>query len=156
MKLYWVVGIIMGTTILFSILLSYPSTIIVFAQQNDRLENDDLFISVQTILRDSDGNLIAYLESTKFTDLNRPALERFLDYEASRGDDPVTRINGENYQVIRRAQDYTFDSESVIGSTNIYDTIDDQTILLARFAHDGYPVEKGDTLESIWTFVRKI
>ncbi|MFB5604504.1 MAG: hypothetical protein ACE5RK_08885, partial [Candidatus Nitrosomaritimum aestuariumsis] len=60
-----------------------------------------LFIFVQTTVRDSDGRLVAYLESSKFTDLNLELLGPFLDFEASRGSDPVVTINGEEYQVIR-------------------------------------------------------
>ena len=70
-----------------------------------------LFIFVQTTVRDSDGRLVAYLESSKFTDLNLRLLGPFLDFEASRGNDPIITIDGEDYQVIRRVQSKTFTSE---------------------------------------------
>ena len=115
-----------------------------------------LFIFVQTTVRDSDGQLVAYLESSKFTDLNLELLGPFLDFEASRGSDPVVTINGEEYQVIRRVQSKTFASEDLVASTILSDNIDGKLVMLARFAHDGYPVSSGDTLESMWTFVRPV
>ncbi len=115
---------------------------------------DGNFIFVQTTVRNSDGQLIVYLESSKFTDLNLELLGSFLDYEASRGNDPIVTINGEVYQVIRRVQSKTFPSEDLVASTILSDTADGKLSMIARFAHDGYPVSPGDTLESMWTFIR--
>jgi hypothetical protein len=113
-----------------------------------------LLIFVQTTIRNSDGQLVTYLESSKFTDLNLELLGPFLDYEASRANDPIVTINGEEYQVIRRVQSKTFPSEDLVASTILSDTIDGKLTMLARFAHDGYPVSAGDTMESMWTFIR--
>ena len=115
---------------------------------------DGLFIFVQTTIRNSDGQLIVYLESSKFTDLNLEAMGPFLDFEASRGNDPIVTINGEEYQVIRRVQSKTFDSEDLVASTILSNVQGGKISQIARFAHDGYMVNPGDTLESMWTFVR--
>jgi len=115
---------------------------------------EGLFIFVQTTVRNSDGQLITYLESSKFTDLNLELLGPFLDFETARADDPIVTINGEEYQVIRRVQSKTFPSDDLVASTILSDTIDGKLTMLARFAHDGYPVSAGDTLESMWTFIR--
>ena len=115
---------------------------------------DGLFIFVQTTVRNSDGQLVAYLESSKFTDLNLELLGPFLDFEASRGNDPIVTINEKEYQVIRRVQSKTFPTEDLVASTILSDNIDGKLTMLARFAHDGYPVSPGDTLESMWTFIR--
>lgn len=117
---------------------------------------DEIFIFVQTTVRNSDGQLVVYLESSKFTDLNLELLGPFLDFEASRGDDPTVTINEKEYQVIRRVQSKTFPVDDLVASTILSDTIDGKITMLARFAHDGYPVSPGDTLESIWTFIRPV
>jgi hypothetical protein len=122
------------------------------AYQTD-IEND-LFIFVQTTVRNSDGQLVTYLESSKFTDLNLEILGPFLDFETSRTNDPTVTINDKEYQVIRRVQSKTFTSEDLVASTILSDTIDGKLTMIARFAHDGYPVSAGDTLESMWTFIR--
>ena len=79
-----------------------------------------------------------------------------MDFEASRGTDPIITIDGEQYQVIRRVQSKTFTNEDLVASTILSDTVDGKLVMIARFAHDGYPVSQGDTLESIWTFVRSV
>ncbi|QUC65596.1 hypothetical protein NsoK4_00365 [Nitrosopumilus sp. K4] len=84
------------------------------------------------------------------------ALESFLNFEASRGNDPVITIDGEKFQVIRRVQSQEFDSDGLVASTILSDVVDGKPTVLARFAHDGYTVESGDTLESMWTFVRPV
>ena len=116
----------------------------------------NLFVMVQTSLRNSDGTLITYLESTRFTDLNKSALNSFLDFEASRGTDPIVLIDGQKYQVIRRVQEIRIESNTVVASTSLFDDQDSNLTLLARFAHDGYPAVSGDKIESIWTFVRPV
>jgi len=115
---------------------------------------DDLFVFVQTTIRNSDGQLVTYLESSKFTNLNLELLGPFLDFESARGNDPIVTINGEEYQVIRRVQSKTFPSDDLVASTILSDVVDGKLTMLARFAHDGYPVSEGDTLESMWTFIR--
>jgi hypothetical protein len=117
---------------------------------------DGNFIFVQTTVRNSDGQLIVYLESSKFTNINLELLEPFLDFEASRGNDPIVTINEEEYQVIRRVQSKTFDRDDLVASTILSNTVDGKLTMLARFAHDGYPVSSGDTLESMWTFIRPV
>jgi len=115
-----------------------------------------LFIFVQSTIRNSDGQLVTYLESSKFTDLNLELLGPFLDFESARANDPTVTINEKEYQVIRRVQTKTFPSEDLVASTILSDTIDGKLTMLARFAHDGYPVSQGDTLESMWTFIRPV
>jgi len=145
----------MNKLILFGfVFLLIPSSN-VFGVTQTHLD-DNIFVFVQTTIRNSDGTLVVYLESTKFSYLNAPALGSFLDYEASRGNDPVITIDGQQYQIIRRAQSQSFNSEELVASTILSDSVDGKHVLLARFAHDGYLTISGDTMESVWTFIRPI
>jgi len=45
-------------------------------------------------------------------------LKSFLDFEASRGDDPTVTINEKEYQVIRRVQTKIFSNEDLVASTS--------------------------------------
>lgn len=146
----------MNKTILFSfaLLLLIPiSNSFGISQTNF---DDGIFVFVQTTLRNSDGTLVVYLESTKFTDLNLTGLNSFLDFEASLGNDPTIMIDGKQFQVIRRVQSQSFNSEELVASTILSDVIDNKPTVLARFAHDGYATLSGDTLELMWTFIRPI
>ena len=120
------------------------------------LSLDEPLILIQTTLRDSDGNLIAHLESIKFTDVNVSALNSFLDYEATRVIDPVFVVDDKKFQLIKREKIVTIDKESVVASTMLFDNREDKSILLIRFAHDGYPVIPGDTVTTVWIFFREI
>ncbi len=145
----------MKSILALALLAAISFTSFSYAQTQTSLETG-IFISVQSELRNSDGQLITFLESSKFTHLNLPFLYDFLDFEASLGSDPVVSIDGKNYQLIQRTRTITFDSDSVIGSTNLSDNLNGKEILLARFAHDGFLVVSGDTLKSTWTFVRLV
>ncbi len=146
----------MNKTILFSfaLLLLIPiSNSFGISQTNF---DDGIFVFVQTTLRNSDGTLVVYLESTKFSDLNLIGLNSFLDFEVSLGNDPTIIIDGKQFQVIRRVQSQSFNSEELVASTILSDVIDNKSTVLARFAHDGYTTLSGDTLESMWTFIRPV
>ena len=145
------VGLVLGSLFFLVVISSINYT---SAYQTDL--KDGLFIFVQTTIRNSDGQLVTYLESSKFTDLNLEKLGPFLDFEASRGNDPKIIIDGTEYQVIRRVQSKIFDRDDLVASTILSDNMDGKITMLARFAHDGYPVTSGDTLESMWTFIRPI
>ena len=144
------------TFVFFGLLFLVAITMI---NQSEAVQTDiekGLLIFVQTTVRNSDGQLVTYLESSKFTDLNLESLGPFLDFEASRGNDPIITINGDEYQVIRRVQSKTFERDDLVASTLLSDNVDGKLVMLARFAHDGYPVSAGDTLESMWTFIRPV
>jgi hypothetical protein len=142
-------GIILGS-LFFLVVISLTN----YSQAYQTDIEDGLFIFVQTTIRNSDGQLVTYLESSKFTDINFELIGPFLDSEASRADDPIVTINGKEYQVIRRVQSKILPSEDLVASTILTDIIDGKPTMLARFAHDGYPVSAGDTLKSTWTFIR--
>ena len=69
----------MNRIILFSfVLLVIPLSNSFGAIQTEL--GDDLFIFVQSTVRNSDGTLVAYLESSKFTDLNLSGMKTFLNF----------------------------------------------------------------------------
>ena len=115
----------------------------------------DTFIFVQTIVRNSEGQLLAYLGSNEFTHLDVGALDRLLDIEASEND-PIFTFYGKKYQVIKRTLEIPYNKENVIASTILANNENGKTILVARFAHDGYLIVPGDMVTSIWTFFRPV
>ncbi len=130
-----------------------------FAQSSANLpeffSERNTFVFVQTLLEDSNGQVITYLTSDKFTDLHFSALEKLLDKEASEKD-PIIDINGQKFQVIKRKLTITYDKDNVIASTILADSTEGVLTTVARFAHDGYPIVEGDKVHSIWTFLRPV
>ena len=87
------------------------------------LESDrDVYIFVQTFVRNSDGNLVHYFENDKFTDKNLAALEVFLDLEASRGNAPLYDVDGKTFQLIQRSKVLEIESYQLVASTKLEDS----------------------------------
>ena len=113
--------------------------------------NRTFFVFVQTQIRNSDGQLVAYLEANKITIPEPERLDRFLDSKHV-----ISTINrgGQDYEVIqvdltKKVQDTDVISKTVLGVME-----NDKPILLAVSDHDGYPIVSGDTITSIWTIIR--
>ena len=124
-----------------------PST---FAQELP--SNRDVYISVQTFVRDSNGNLIHYFENDKFTHKYFTQLNEFLDLEAERGNAPIFDVNGKKFQLIQRSKTHQIDSHQLVASTLLSDprfNVD----FLVRYAHDGYFLNPGDEIFLVWTFL---
>ena len=125
------------------------------SSENLFLPTQGVFIFVQTFLYNSDGQLVTYLASDKFTDLDLDALDTLLDSEVS-DTDPIKIIDGKKFQIIKRQLTITYDKENVIASTIMAHSQNEVLIKVARFAHDGYPIIEGEKVHSIWTFIRPI
>ncbi len=136
--------------VLFILLL--PSA---FAQ-NSQPANLDVYIFVQTFVRNSDGVLVHYFENDKFTDKNLAALGVFLDLEAARGNAPIHEIDGKTFQLIQRSKVLEIDSYQLVASTKLEDPENPISPFLVRYAHDGFFLTPGDELTQVWTFFREI
>ncbi len=147
------------SALVMGIIFTASFTSLSFAQSSSNLpeffSERDTFVFVQTLLENSDGKVVTYLTSDKFTDLNKDALQKLLDKEVS-DKDPIIEINGEKFQVIKRKLTITYDKENVIASTILADSTEGELTTVARFAHDGYPIVEGDKVHSIWTFLRPV
>jgi len=136
---------------IFVILLSSNSY-----AQDELQSNRDVYIFVQTFVRNSDGILVHYFENDKFTDKNLAALDIFLDSEASRGNAPEYDLEGKKFQLIQRSKVLEIDSFQLVASTKLEDTENPISKFLVRYAHDGFFLTPGDELTQIWTFFREI
>jgi len=119
-------------------------------------DQKQLYIYVQIFVRDSDGNLVTYLASDRFTNINRNALDAFLDHEASVGRSTVYDVGDKKFQLIQRQRSIPPEAFGFVASTVLDAATDTRTIPLARFANDGYYVMPGDTVTQVWTFFRQI
>ena len=135
----------------FSVILFSSSS---FAQNSQ--ESSDVYIFVQTFVRNSDGILVHYFENDKFTYKNLEALEIFLDFEASRGNAPLYDVNEKKFQLIKRLKIIEFDSFQIVASTQLTDAENPISKTLARYAHDGFFLIPGDQITQVWTFFREI
>ncbi len=124
--------------------------------QNLPVSNNDVYIFVQTFVRNSDGILVHYFENDKFTDKNLAAIDVLLDREVARGNAPTYEIDGKTFQLIQRSKVLKIDSYQLVASTNLEDSTNPISNLLARYAHDGFFLAPGDETTQLWTFFREI
>ncbi len=124
--------------------------------QDELQSNRDVYIFVQTFVRNSDGVLVHYFENDKFTDKNLAALDIFLDSEASRGNAPEYDLEGKKFQLIQRSKVLEIDSFQLVASTKLEDPENPISQFLVRYAHDGFFLTPGDELTQVWTFFREI
>lgn len=122
---------------------------------NQLLSDSEVFIIVQVITENSEGTLVSYLTSDKFTNLNLERLEILLDSEETE-DDPIVTINDQKFQIIQRLLRVPNDEYTVVASTILVHPQNGTLKTVARFAHDGYPVLEGEMVTSGWTFIRPV
>lgn len=153
MNLRFLLVLLFGITITFSIFsfTAYSETQSL-TPSIQLLSDSKVFIFVQTIVENSDGSLVTYLTSDKFTDLDSDALDILIETEKSEGD-PIVIINDQEFQVIQRFLRISHDEESVVASTILVNEQNDIIKPVARFAHDGYPLLEGEIVTSGWTFI---
>ena len=114
------------------------------------------YIFVQIIHRDSDGNLLAYLQSDKMSSIDLPALNYLLNIESLLKQDPIYEIDDKQLQVITRQFTDTIDSPDLLASTKLLVTVDNIEVKAVRFIHDGFRVISGDTITTVWSFARSV
>jgi len=153
-KTFWLLVLVPIIGIFPTFLLEYS-----YAQNTDLSQitstDSGIVIFVQTIVKNSEGQVVTYLTSYQFTFLDLDALETLLNSEISEND-PIITNDGIKFQVIKRQRTVTHDKEDVIASTLLAHNIDDKQKIVARFAHDGFPISPGDKVTSIWTFIKPI
>jgi len=138
--------------VIFSVILLISSSS--YAQNPQEI--NDVYIFVQTFVRNSDGVLVHYFENDKFTDKNLAALDVFLDLEASRENARLYDIGEKKFQLIQRSKVLEIDSYQLVASIKLEDPTNPISPLLARYAHDGFFLIPGDETTQIWTFFREI
>ena len=114
------------------------------------------YIFVQIIHRDSNGNLLAYLQSDRINIIDLSVLNYLLDQESSLKQDPVYDVDGKKLQVITRQFVETVDSQGLLASTRLMVDVNNIEVMTVQFTHDGFRITSGDTITTIWSFARSV
>ena len=116
----------------------------------------DPYIFVQIVHRDSNGNLLAYLQSDRMNIIDLSALNYLLDQESSLKQDPIYDVDGKKLQVITRQFVETVDSQGLLASTRLMVDVNNIEVMTVQFTHDGFRITSGDTVTTVWSFARSI
>ena len=119
-----------------------------------------IYIFVQVVQRDSNGNLVSFIQSDKMTDLNPNVLNYYIDSRAQLMDIPVYDFGGQLVQAYGEKFTTTQETKDITASTLLVvempteNSNDVKKQLAARFAHDGIVMEPGDIMETHWFIAR--
>lgn len=139
---------------IFSIIVFSVFSTEVFAQP---VPGDDIFFMfVQVTLRNSDGDLVTYMESQKLFDVDKKIIGDSLDYFSSSMEIPIFQLNDVKFQVFIVETVTEFDSSTMFANAYYNVTIDEQTHPAARFQFDGFLTSPGDEITAIWTFAKVV
>ena len=132
-------------------------------QFGDRFGNasaDDgrIYVFVQVEQRDSNGNLVAFLQSDKMTNINPNTINYYVDNRAEIMEIPVydfdgvlVQAYGERFSSIQKSYDITASTLLVV-ELSIEEKF--QKSVAARFSHDGIVMAPGDIMETHWYIAR--
>ena len=138
---------------IFSIIIFSVFSSEAFAQISQP-ENDIFSIFLQITLRNSDGDLITYMESSKFSHVDNKIINDSLDYISSSTEIPIFQLNNIKFQVFIIEVVDEFDSNTMYARANYDVTIGEQTYSAARFTFDSYLTSPGDEVTAVWTIAR--
>ena len=128
-----------------------------FAQITDHtfetsIEESQIYIIVQIQLRDSNENLVGYIETDRITVNDLEFLSGILD-ELSENpkNTKIITIDGKKYEVIVEENHARYSADFPLSMSNIT-TNDDKIVVYANY--DGSPIGKGDLVITTWTMIR--
>ena len=137
---------------IFSIIVFSVFSTEVFAQP---VPGDDIFFMfIQITLRNSDGELVTYMESNKLVNLDRKIINDSLDHISSYIEIPIFELTDVKFQVFIIELVTEFDSNTMYARANYDVTIDEQTYSAARFQFDSFLTSPGDKVIAVWTIAR--
>ncbi len=117
--------------------------------QSEETTNASIFVQIQ--VRNSDGQLVTYLEPNKIFILDMELLTGVLDTQ------PVQQTfsrSGQNFELITLDVEKKITIPDVISKTSFGTIVDGKEVRLVSSVHDGYPVIPSDTVTTIWTIIR--
>ena len=120
-----------------------------------------VYVFVQIEQRDSNGNLVAFVQSDKMTHLNPNTInyyiesrEKVLKIPVYDFDGVLVQAYGEKFNSVEERYDITASTLLVVELMNNEDPNDIEKSVAARFAHDGLVMATGDIMETHWYVAR--
>ena len=116
------------------------------------IEEGQIYIIVQLEIRNSNENLVGYIETDRITVNNLDILSGILD-ELSENpkNTKIITIDDKKYEVIVEEHNAKYIADFPLSRSNIT-TNDDKIVVYANY--DGSPIGKGDLVITTWTMIR--
>ena len=120
------------------------------------LESKKIYVFAQIQVRNSDDNLVAYLEVKKITIFDLAKLNQLLDQSAGKVEKNTIILDGKNYEMIKGTGVVVHSSPTVVSKNIISNNQENSSQILVEADHDGYPVVPGDKVTTTWTIIRPL
>ena len=141
---------------LLSVLIFIPP--LSFAQLNDHtfdssIEEGKIYIIVQIQIRDSNENLVGYIETDRVTVQNLQELSVILDSMSKNIENTkIVTIDEKKYQVITAQDDARHLSDNILSISHIISNNES----IAYVNYDGFQIISGDLVFTTWTMIRPV
>lgn len=116
----------------------------------------NMAIHVQIKVENSDGALVAYLETDKVIITDYASLSSLLDGNSPILHKKIISIGDQKYELIKATDVLIHPSSTIVSENLISAEGGNAPELLALADHDGYPVIKGDKVTTYWTILRPV
>jgi len=133
-------------------MISYSYSQLTLDIHNTNIKLPEVLLQVE--LRDSNGNLVTYIETTQIIAISPSELNIFLDNQKHTQKEFFTK-DGKKYE--RQQFESTsemYDKKRAISQISIVDKIQDKVVLLLQMRYDSYQTQPGDTVRNYWTIIR--
>ena len=115
------------------------------------IEEGQVYIIVQIQIRDSNQNLVGYVETDRVTVENLEILSEIMDEISTNSENTkIININEKKYQVITEESNLKYNADRFLSVS--YISKDGESIVYVNY--DGFQVKAGDVVISTWTIVR--
>jgi len=143
--------------VVFSVMILSLFPTVIFAQTQEEVEADFPFAYTQSVVRNSDGQLIVYQENYSPRVSNPQIFLQFLEEQVESGNAEIivfdTGIELLNMYQLETSEVFEFDQ--LRAWDNLVGKMDGESYNLAIIFHEGYQVSEGDVLTITWSFVRQ-
>jgi len=121
-----------------------------YAQRQAHPQDPRLYeVSLQLQLRNSEGQLITYIDPSTMHLRDVKMLHEFLDTKENK---KIIEKDGETFEVIQYEQIFRFSETKQVATVGmVY-----KSIFVLLFRHDGFLTAPGDTLDASWKIIRTI
>ena len=145
--------------VLFSLLCLFliGMTSYSYAQNTPDDENTELpEVLLQIVLRDSNGSLVAYIETEHFYSFNHLELNIFLDNQNQTRKEFFIKDDKKYESQKWETKHDEFSVQRTFSSTILKDVYQNEFVLVAQMLYDSYQTQPGDTARFFWTVVRPV
>jgi len=111
-------------------------------------------VMLQLILRDSNGNLLAYVEADQILSISPVELNRFLDNQNQTRKEFFIKDDKKYESQTWEVRGETINRQHVYSQTRLGDIYQNEFITLLLVRHDSFQTQIDDTVRIFWTVVR--